>query len=306
MIEKELLQKLRELFSQGSNLTNWITANKIPISEELVAVIYDLQAGTYTSFAQSNPLQIKSFVAEIAYAICTLPEYWDISTILDCGTGEGTTLIPLLEELGFEGQVLGFDVSPSRASWGARNAQDRASVDFFVAEMSRIPLDDNSIDLVLTVHSLEPNGGREKQLIAELARISAKYVVMVEPDFENASPEQKIRMDQLGYIRNLEMAASLVNLELLHKTAIKGNSNPLNKASMWIYKKADNRMQAGNREGQVPTGGQYWVDPMYLGSLKLENGWLKSDYGTWYPIFQGLPLLRLNDATLYLSPPPAS
>lgn len=303
MIEKSLLRNLRQLFNEGENLTHWINSHNIQMNEELISIIYDLQAGTYTSAAKANPHRVKSFVAEIVSAIRLLPEYTEISTILDCGTGEGTTLIPLLDQLGFEGEVLGFDISLSRASWAARNAQHLDNVQLFVAEMSSIPLPDYSIDLVLTVHSLEPNGSQERRLTNELSRVSARYVIMVEPDFENASTQQKTRMKRLGYIQELDEAISLANLNVLHKIPIEENGNPYNKASIWLCEKSDFKLQARNQDEGTSTSGHHWIDPVFLSPLYLDDGWLKSRDGICYPKINNLPLLRKSDGFLYLNPP---
>ena len=303
MIEKPLLQKLRELFNEGKSLTHWITSNKIPMNEELISIIYDLQAGTYTSAAKANPLHVKRIAEEIAAAIKTLPGYLEVSTILDCGIGEGTTLVPILDELNFSGQVMGFDASPSRASWAADNAKHLDNVQLFVAEMSQIPISDNSMDLVLTVHSLEPNGSKENLLISELSRVSARYVVMVEPDFENASLQQKSRMNQLGYIESLDEAISLANLKVIDIAPLKENINPLNKASIWLCEKSDFKLATRKPDEEKSTRGQQWIDPLFLKALNLEDGWLKSADGVWYPTLNGLPLLRKNDGVLYLNPP---
>lgn len=303
MIEKPLLQKLRQLFNEGESLTHWINSHNIPMNEELISIIYDLQAGTYTSAAKANPLHMKRLATEIAAAIKTLPGYLDVGGILDCGIGEGTTLIPLLDELGFSGKVLGFDISPSRASWAALNAQHLDNVQLFVAEMSQIPIADNSIDLVLTVHSLEPNGAQESFLIRELSRVSARYVVMVEPDFDSASLEQKARMNQLGYIGSLHDAISSANLSLIGKVPLEANINPLNKASIWLCEKSDFKLPARKPDEEKSTMSRHWIDPLFSNPLNLEGGWLKSPDGVWYPTLNGMPLLRKNDGILYLSPP---
>lgn len=303
MIEKSLLEKLRQLFNEGESLTHWITSNNIPMNEELISIIYDLQAGTYTASAKANPLHIKRFATEIAAAIKTLPGYLQVSRILDCGIGEGTTLIPLLDELGFSGKVLGFDISPSRASWAALNAQHLDNVQLFVAEMSQIPIPDHSIDLVLTVHSIEPNGAHENLLIRELSRVTARYVVMVEPDFESASLDQKARMNQLGYIGSLHDAISLANLNVIDKVPLEENINPLNKASIWLCEKSDFKLPDRKPDEEKSTVGHHWIDPLFLSPLDLEDGWLKSPDGVWYPTLNGMPLLRKNDGVFHLSPP---
>jgi hypothetical protein len=303
VIEKDLLQELRKLYNEGHNLTNWIKSNEILMSEELISIIYDLQAGSYTSLAKAQPIHFNSFAAKIAAVISALPRYLEVSTILDCGVGEGTTLIPMLDKLGFAGKVFGFDISVSRASWAALNTKGVDNVQIFVAEMSHIPLPDCSIDLVLTVHALEPNGGQEKLLIGELSRVSARYIVMVEPDFENASSEQKTRMNQLGYIGGLREAITSANLTVIQKIPIEYPSSLLNKASIWVCEKSQFESRAGDSLEERPPGGHHWRDPLYLEPLLREDGWFKSRDGIWYPTLNDLPLLRRNDSVLYLSPP---
>lgn len=306
VVGKELFVKLRELFQDGHNLTGWLLENEIPLSEDLISLIYDLQAGTYTAFAKSHPNEKERFAAEIASAIQSLPNFEDVSSILDCGTGEATTLMPILDHLTYQGQVLGFDASISRMLWAERNTRNLSNRNLFVAEMSNIPLANRSIDLVLTVHALEPNGGHEQAFICELARISSRYVVLVEPDYSNASTEQKRRMEQLGYVTGVEAAIELASLKVISKLAIESNHNEVNKASMWACEKREiaNQKSAQNK-GEFKNHPQ-WIDPIYGGNLFQNDGWLMSREGFCYPLIHGLPLLRQTDCTYFLSPPPPS
>lgn len=60
-------------------------------------------------------------------------------------------------------------------------------INLFVADMFKMPIADDAVDVVYTVHSMEPNGGREEELLDELYRITGKYLILVEPDYERAS-----------------------------------------------------------------------------------------------------------------------
>lgn len=303
MVDIELLRQVKQLFNEGVNLTNWLSSHDIPMTEALIALVYDLQAGSYTSAALQNPTHKQRFAREIASHVLRLEGRMQIRSILDCGTGEGTTLIPLVKELDFLGKVLGFDASISRAQWAAANCRHLKNIDFFVAEMSRIPLADNSIDLVLTVHSLEPNGGIEQLLVSELARVSARYVVMIEPDFESASQEQQTRMNQFGYVKGLERAIAGANLDILEKVHIEENSNPANRASMWICEKRSLPEKGELPERENSKQAPRWLDPISLKPLEYDGSWFRSQDGICYPTMDGLPLLRTVDAFLYLSPP---
>jgi hypothetical protein len=119
--DAEILTQARRVYDEGRSVTKWFNEQGISITEELIAMVYDFQAGTYTREARANPEQKRRFSAEIANGIRSLREFFQVNSILDCGTGEGTTLAPLLGELGFEGAVLGFDASISRTSWALEN-----------------------------------------------------------------------------------------------------------------------------------------------------------------------------------------
>ena len=73
----------------------------------------------------------------------------------------------------------------------------------FVGEMSGIPLPDNSIDVVMTSHALEPNHRREAQLLGELLRVSQRGLLLFEPSYELGDDAQRANMDQHGYVRSL-------------------------------------------------------------------------------------------------------
>ena len=69
--------------------------------------------------------------------------------------------------------------------------------------MFNLPLLDNSIDIVYTSHSMEPNGGHEEELLAELYRVTNNYLILLEPAYEFASEEARARMRKHGYVTNL-------------------------------------------------------------------------------------------------------
>jgi len=303
VIDAEILTQARRVYDEGRNVTKWFNEQGISITEELIAMVYDFQAGTYTREARANPENKRLFSAEIASGIRSLSEFFEVNSILDCGTGEGTTLAPLLEELDFEGAVLGFDASISRTSWALENLSQLGNVELFVAEISNIPLANRSVDLVLSVHALEPNGGFEYPLIAELARVSARYVVLVEPDFEAATPDQKTRMTELGYIRGLGDHFERAGLRVLEKRKMVENGNPLNTASLWLCEKLENS-SGWNQQSDKSLAGIPYVQPGTLEPLELFRGGWRTQEGITYPILNGLPLLRLRDGALFLSPPP--
>jgi 2-polyprenyl-3-methyl-5-hydroxy-6-metoxy-1,4-benzoquinol methylase len=284
--------KLRKAYEEGSNLTELISGWGNPIDLETISFIYDLQSGTYTRNAIQNAEYIDIFTSEIAGVLSRY--LTGDMTLLDCGTGEGTTFIPILNKLGINhGHAI--DASLSRVLWANQNANNSGlALSLAVSDLGNLPFGDNSVDGIITVHALEPNGGREQLLIKELGRVAREYLFIIEPDFENASHEQQMRMTRLGYVRGLDEAITLNGFEVLEKLPIENNWNLLNSASLTVVRTSN----AGSGQAALE-----WVDPIYKKTLKPYLNGLRSDEGFWYPIVGSIPLLREMDAQYLLSPP---
>jgi len=69
-----------------------------------------------------------------------------------------------------------------------------SDVTLCTGSLLNLPFADNSIDIVYSSHSLEPNCGNEMQIIKELYRVAKKYVLMIEPGYEFADNEGRKRM----------------------------------------------------------------------------------------------------------------
>jgi len=134
----------------------------------------------------------------------------------------------------------GFDISWSRLKVGMdfmkENIKDNPN--FFVADFSSIPLCDNSIDVVYTSHSIEPNGGNEKHILEELYRITKNYLVLFEPDYELASDEAKIRMENHGYAIHIASTAKMLGYNIIKRKLLEYSTNPLNPTSVIVIEKS--------------------------------------------------------------------
>ena len=49
------------------------------------------------------------------------------------------------------------------------------NVMLFTSDLDRIPLASESVDVVLTIHAVEPNHGREEPILSELLRVARKH-----------------------------------------------------------------------------------------------------------------------------------
>jgi hypothetical protein len=104
----------------------------------------------------------------------------------------------------------------------------------FKAELSSIPLADASVDVVTTNHALEPNGGREREILLELARVARRKLVLFEPCFEIADDDARARMTEHGYIRGLADHARAIGATVESVTALETVDNPLNPTACFV------------------------------------------------------------------------
>jgi hypothetical protein len=296
VLEPDLYKLILSLFSEGKNVTSALKSSGIPIDFDVIELLYDLQAGSYTQNAVDNPEALKSFVDEI----CELSDsiLSQSGSILDCGTGEGNTLVPILRNYAHLNTICAIDSSWSRLSWAKSNLFESSVNNFSlaVADIKKIPLLDNSVDLIISIHAIEPNGGGEQFILSEMARVTKKYLILVEPDYLHGSTEQKERMRSLNYIGDLREFFYKAGLNLLSSTQLRNNPNPLNQASIFLLEKFETPKWQ-------PMGGRLsWVDPIFKTQGKIMGNGIRFNSGLWHPILDDIPFLRVSDGKLTHNP----
>jgi ubiquinone/menaquinone biosynthesis C-methylase UbiE len=214
------------------------------------------------------------------------------TSILEAGVGEATSLAPVLNHMkGRPAHVLGFDLSLSRLLFARKHLEENGHGNprLFVGDLERIPLASSSVDVVVTVHAIEPNHGREEVILSELLRIAGRHLVMIEPSYEMASPEGRARMDRLGYVRGLPAALKRLGHPARLVERWQHNSNPLNEAALVIVDKSGARTDA---EPQ-------FISPI-SGSALVKRGdcWFSPEDGHAFPVVAGIPCLAIENAVL--------
>lgn len=202
---------------------------------EIIQAAYDVQAGTYVHFTKKNRDFVEAYSAQLAALLDKqlLPGY----VLLDAGTGEMTTLVHMLSALETRlAKVYACDISERRLQVGRAYAGDHlpGKIEAFKAELSQIPMPDNSVDVVTTNHAIEPNGGREQKILAELFRIARRKLVLFEPCFEIASDEGKQRMNTHGYVRDIAGHAERLGGKLEYFAPLQTFINPLNPTACFV------------------------------------------------------------------------
>lgn len=291
---KEALLK----YKSGANITQFFR-EKLQLNTntpEIIEIAYDLQSGSYIQAVQKNPFHYQAYTSELAGYISQYLTQND--TLLEVGCGEATTTVGVVQNLIQKPQsILGFDISFSRINeainfWKESSTHEICSdYHFFVADLFSIPLKANSIDIVYTAHSIEPNGGREVEALKSIFRVARNKVLLFEPYYESASVEAQKRMKKHGYISDLPRAIEKAGGKLCSITEIKSTANPLNPTYLFdidIY-----------HINEVKHIDSVWCDPItHVDIEKYDDRFYFSQSGIAYPIVKGIPCLRPENSIL--------
>ncbi len=285
----------KRAFDAGDNITAAIRAEEQMDSNppHAIEIAYEMQSGEYARAARSDEKRWSEYGAAIADAL--LPHLADGTSLLDCGTGEMTSLASTLNHLDVTVEASAFDISWSRIAHGRRFVEEALhsapSVRSFVGDMAAIAVPDGSVDVAMTVHALEPNGGREDELLGSVFRTARQRVVLFEPCFENASDEARQRMQSHGYVTGLAEAGVRLGAELVNLTEFSLPVNPLNPT--WVF---EFDVSGVSRDTASDTGFECPVTRTALRDLG--DCWFSDEAGLAYPIVGGIPILRADHAVL--------
>lgn len=234
-----MISRIREVYLKNGNIIKYLKEidGRKENSIEDIMISYDFQAGSYIDEYKKQTYNKKKFCSYLSSLINRLGEF---NSLIEAGVGEATTLRPVLEMLENKPDMcLGFDISWSRIKYARCFLEelDFDDIQLFTGDLFCIPIKDNSIDIVYTCHSIEPNGGKEKEALEELYRITNKYLILLEPSYEFANEEARVRMLEHGYITKLYSTANELGYNIIEHRLFEFSMNPMNPTGLIIIKK---------------------------------------------------------------------
>ena len=284
-------RELQARYQRGENITALLRAagERSANDEHAIEVSYDLQAGSYVECLrnEANAAAQDAYGAEVAKTIRSLCRP---ASVLEAGVGEATTLSRVMENLHEPGtRFAGFDISWSRVAVAQRWLAERclSKVLLCTGSLFQIPFAENSIDVVYTSHSMEPNGGREREIMCELYRIARRYLVLLEPAYELATPEGKQRMERHGYCRGIRQTCHELGFNLVEHRLFACQMSSVNPTALTIVEKP----------ATSPPVAELLACPRYKTPL-LRRGdvYFSPEALAVYPILAGIPCLRVENA----------
>lgn len=285
-----ILSQIKDLYQSGGNIIQFLKSlnGESKNSLEDILISYDFQAGSYIEFVKKNPEYMESYSKLIALEFEKLNT--KVGSIMEVGVGEATTLANVLSKLKNTFDIaLGFDISWSRIHFGNQYLKEKniSNVNLFTGDLFKIPLADNSVDIVYTSHSLEPNGGKEKEALKELYRVANKYMILLEPAYELGNDEAKKRMDSHGYVKNLVGIAKELGYKVVENRLFELCANKLNPTQIIIVEK----------QKEIESNKIEFYCPITKTPLEKGAGYYYSKHGLLaYPIIKNIPCLLPNNA----------
>ena len=290
------IECLKDLYENGENISDYVY-RKTGDEELAVLVSYEIQAGRYIAAIEGEK-STENFQASMQQFVDLFSRLRPRS-ILEAGVGEGTTLVNILSlfpEAGGEFQwVGGFDISLARVMFAKSYGKQKRlknSYSLFTGRIEQIPLEDDSIDLVFTSHAIEPNYGKEKEIIAELFRVTRNWLVLREPSFDLGGEPTRDHIRRCRYADNIIGTLREGGYDIVEHRLWGYDFNPNNKTAITVIHKSEKDRAFDFLQPR-------FVNPLTRSELIEREGFLyDSRCGLIFPILSDIPCLLAENALL--------
>lgn len=303
---------LKRLYREGRNIMQYLREQGDGRHNDEAAILaaYDMQAGSYAD-AMADPAVFARNL-QVTGRLAAVLDRFSPTSVLHAGTGEAKTITHVVAQMARRpARVHGFDISLSRLLHGRRYAvsQGEKGLVFFAGAMSAIPVAGNAFDVVFTSHSLEPNGGRERELLAELYRACSDWLVLREPSYELGGLETRAHIERHGYVRGLAETLGELGCDVVEHELFGEDENPRNRSALIVARKRPEHRERDATAAAPWAGGHPFVSPIGRDPLVFTGDALFSPGDCLaFPLLAGIPCLLAEHgvfASKYLDFAPA-
>ena len=283
--------ELLKLLNSKVNIYKFLKKTTNLSNEKIVQISFDIQAKSYFSIYKNDKIIEKVMLPIIEIL---KKNFSNSKSIMDCGCGELIKSFFLFKRLNFIKNFFANDISLNRLYLGKKfikKIRFNKKINLFCSSMKNLPLKNNSIDVIFTSHSIEPNKSADAEvMIKELFRVCNHGLCLHESHFQSANEIQKKRMQKFNYARNIEKI--LKKLDCTYQIIkLDHHHNKLNKACLFLVKKNKTLKNKNNLKTYVDldTKDQLYNFKNFLYSKKSKK---------LYPVFDNIPIFSNID--LYL------
>jgi uncharacterized protein YbaR (Trm112 family) len=286
------VELIKRLYQSGVNISEWVRNDEGSADSSLTAILYsyDAQAGSYIDAL--NQSTVASVKIQMGEKLASILDDLAPDTLLDAGVGEATTLAPVVRAMKRRpASIWAVDLSLSRLLFAGQHLSRNGieDVQLFTGSLDNLPMSTGSMDVVLTVHAVEPNRGRGKQILCELLRVARRYLVMIEPSFELGGDATKARIDRHRYVKGIPDVLKELGANIARYERWGMDVNPTNEAALIVVQLSESK----------PAAQHILVSPVSGRPLqRLRDCLYCHDDGHAFPIVQDIPCLVAENAIL--------
>ena len=173
------IKKLKKLYKKKININQYLSKEKKINKTNIIKISYDIQTGSYiNSYNYKKSYKVlKPMIDEIKSI--------KFKSLFDFGCGELTNFFTLVKNINIrDKQFYANDLSFSRIFRGKEFLEKKIKINLtcFANNSIKIPLPENSIDIITSVNAIEPNKKNANKILRELWRISKKKLILLEPN----------------------------------------------------------------------------------------------------------------------------
>jgi ubiquinone/menaquinone biosynthesis C-methylase UbiE/uncharacterized protein YbaR (Trm112 family) len=288
-----IIEDLKSRYLNNENIIQYLKSTYGDSCDytEYIKIAYDLQAGSYSKSFFDNNGEYENYAKSIASVLDDLGAF---DRILNVGVGEAITVTCSINNMSHcPKDIFGVDLSWSRIKYAKKFSKSFGikNINLVTGNIFEMPFLSNSIDVVFSHHSLEPNGGREKEALVELYRVAAKYIVLFEPSYQYGNSEARNRIEKHNYIKNISKHAAELGMNVIENRLFNNERNPLNPTELTIIQKdTKNSRRSESNVLACPV----LKTPVHL----IDNAYFCKESSLAYPIIQGVPCMLRENAIL--------